>query len=106
MKTPEPTFDTKLSKDQIREKYLQEGYIDGSKADHQKLEDQMWNKKVSIVFLGGDSPKVYSDLKLDEFGDLKGYGFSLPDKGIFLISRYDRNLKQNLENCLFKIEQV
>ena len=105
MKTLEQNFGEKLSNDEIKKKYLSEGFIEGSKDNGQILEDQMWHKKVTIVFLGGDTPVVYHNLKLNEFGDLKGYGFQLPE-GIFLISRYDRRIKQDLGSCLFKIVDI
>ena len=92
-------------KEEIRKKYLAQGFIDGSTLYGVKLEEQMWGKKVTAVFAGGDSPRVYTDLKITSSSDLKGYGFRFPDGSILLISRFDRNLEeQPLKGWLFKIE--
>lgn len=64
----------------------------------------MWRKKITAIFIGGSIPKTYSNLELNEFGDVKGYGFRLPDGGILLISRYQRNINNPLKGWLFKIE--
>ncbi len=104
MKTPDQNFGSKFSETEVKKRYLEQGFIAGSDVDGNLLEDQMWHKKVTVVLIGGGSPKIYSKLKLDEFRDLQGYGFKLPNGEILLISRYARNIKEDLSNCLFKIE--
>lgn len=66
----------------------------------------MWNKKVTAVYIAGETPVVYTDLKLIEFYDYGGYGFRLPSGDVLLVSKYDRRLENNkpLAGWVFKME--
>ncbi len=104
MKTPDQQPKNSPNKKEILQKYLDQGFIDGSTVYGKPLEDQMWNKKVMAIFIGEDVPIIYSNLELQEFLDQTGYGFKLPNGDILLISRYQRNLSEPLKNWLFKIK--
>jgi hypothetical protein len=113
MKTPDQKSNPNLSKEQIKKKYLDEGFIDGSTTYGIELMDKLsFFKKITVVYIGRSTPKIYSGLELREVHDLGGFGFNLPEGplGSFLsVAKYqrdpkDRDIGKPLKDWLFKIE--
>ena len=110
MKTPDQKPSPSFSKEKIKKEYLDQGYIDASKVYGIELMEKLpWRKKITAVFIGGDTPEIYSNLELGEFHDVRGYGFRLPKGHILLIIKYqtdpkDLDLGKPLQDWLFKVE--
>lgn len=108
-KTPAPIEEIQIppdsSPEEIKQLFLDRGFIDLSLQDPLKFSEKLWGKRVSLVHYQNGVPKVIKGLVFTEFRDLRGYGFRFPDGGILLISRYQEKLNKALEGWLIKIQE-